>query len=356
MSTHETTIAMHTHVGPVHLFKLGHRLAALFHYTAVTVASLLVFTIVDHAWSVTIDPYSNGSHLALPPLGAGSGPTGNNFRAVLYNHGGFGVQEGGDPQLVVEMLAAEGFIAYAKNRSGTSIPQTLSEVQDGLAELMNLTSMQLGERSIVNGDIEPGVSLIGYSRGALMSLGAAELQVDGNGVSRQIDKVVLMAMAPGAGPGWIEGGATNPNDITTADQYLNTINLAKIDEGTTEFFMMVAANDRPPDNPNNNLVDLMITANDRMVNRNGTPLTSVLKIYDDWMSPTTGHNLFQKVESGGQELVNQQGYYWYDVVRFLNNQPIDSEYTTLVPEPHMAILWTLGATVLVLRPRCNRLL
>ena len=356
MSPHETTIVMSAHDGSAQLFQLGHRKAGLLGFTVVTLASLLVFAIADRAWSTTIDPYSNGSHLALPPLGTGSGTAGNNFRAVLYNHGGYGLQEGGDPQSVAEMLAAEGFISYAKKRSGTSISQTLAEVQEGLAELMNLTSAQLGGRSIVSGSNDPGVSLVGYSRGALMSLGVAELQVDGDGTSRQIDKVVLMAMAPGSASGWIEGGATNPNDVTTADQYLNTMNLALIDEATTEFFMMVAENDKPPDNPTNNLVDLMTVANDRMVNRNGTPLTSVLKIYDDWMSPNTGHNLFQKVESGGQELINQQGYYWYDVVRFLNNQTIDTEYTTLVPEPNMAILWALGATVLALRPRCNRLL
>ena len=80
--------------------------------------------------------------------------------------------------------------------------------------------------------------------------------------------------------------------------------------------MLAAANDKPPNNPNNNLVDLMTTANDRMVNRNGTPVTSTLKIYDIWMKPSTGHNLFRKVETGGQGLVNQQGYYWYDVVSF----------------------------------------
>ena len=105
--------------------------------------------------------------------------------------------EGGDVPKTVRELAEEGFIAYAKTRSGTSISTILDEVQDGLAELMNLTSTQLGGRSIVSGSNDLGVSLIGCSRVVLMSLGVAELQVDGNGASKQIDKVVVMAM------GWV---------------------------------------------------------------------------------------------------------------------------------------------------------
>lgn len=321
---------------------------------AVMAASVLMIAVADiaRAGVVISDPFGNGdgSFLGLPDLVPG-GLAANTHRAVLYNHGGMGTLVGGDLSLNVEMLADEGFIAYAKKRSGTSIPETLGEVQEGLAELMNLSSAQLGERAIMSGPNDPGVSLIGYSRGALMSLGVAELQMDGNGASRLIDKVVLMAMAPGSGSGWTEGGATIPDEVTTADQYLNPGNLALIDEVSTEFFMMVAANDGPPNNPNNNLVDLMTTANGRMINRSGTPVTSTLKIYDNWMPPNTGHDLFQKVASGGQDLVNQQGYYWYDVVRFLNNQTIDTEYTALIPEPNTAALSVLGAFVMAIRRR-----
>ena len=115
--------------------------------------------------------------------------------------------------------------------------------------------------------------------------------------------------------------------------------------------MFAAANDKPPNNPNNNLVDLMTTANDRMVTRSGTPVTSTLKIDDSWMAPSTSHNLFGKVEDSGQDLVNQQGYYWYDVVSFLQNQTIDREYTSLFPEPNSVALWVLGAVVLGLHRR-----
>ena len=68
-------------------------------------------------------------------------------------------------------------------------------------------------------------------------------------------------------------------------------------------------------------------------------------------TPSTSHNLFGKVEDSGQDLVNQQGYYWYDVVNFLQNQTIDTEYTALFPEPNSVALCVLGVAVLALRRR-----
>jgi len=309
---------------------------------------------------VLSDPYGNGSYLAVPPLVPG-GPLANKHRAVFYNHGGKGpLEEGGDPQKVVEMLAAEGFIAYAKKREKTSVPDTLTEVQDGLAELRNLTSEQLQNRSIVEDSAGPGVSVFGYSRGALLSLRLAELQEDSSGEAVKIDKVILAAMAPGSGS-WTEGGALEASQFTTADQYLSdgsiiaTNNIELIDSSFTEFFMVAAANDQPTDNPNNNLVDMMTTANQRMANRSGTAVTSTLKIYDSWRSPATGHNLFMKVADGGQDLVNEPGYYWHDVVRFLKNESIDTTYTTLIPEPGSGALAFLGAAGLVFCRRYRRM-
>lgn len=326
-------------------------------------ATSLLLAVPDIAQANVIvsDPYNNGSYLALPTLVPGA-PSANAHRAVLYNHGGAGpVQEGGDLQKVAETLATAGFIAYSKKRSGSSIPDTLGEVQNGLAELMNLSSTQLQGHSIISGTNDPGVSLIGYSRGALMSLRVAELQEDGNGASRQIDKVVLMASAPGAGS-WTVGGAPTANLFTTADTYLSdgsiipSDNIGLIDSTSTEFFMIAAGNDQPPDNAFNSLVDLMDTANTRMVTRNGTTVSSTLKVYDDWMSPSTGHNLFMKVADGGQDLVNEPGYYWYDVVKFLKNEPIDTTYTVLIPEPNGAALFFLGAAGLTCcRQRCRPL-
>lgn len=324
-------------------------LSARFVSVAVAVG-VLILSVAGIARAGVVIPQNNDSFLGLPDLVPG-GIAANTHRAVLYNHGGMGDLVGGDLSQNVEMLADAGFIAYAKKRTGTSIAETLEEVEQGLAELMNLSLSQLEGRAILGGSDDPGVSLIGYSRGALMSLGVAELQVDGGGTSRQIDKVILMAMAPGSNKGWTEGGATSPSQVTTADQYLSPSNLALIDEANTEFLMMVAANDKPPNNKHDNLVDLMMIANDRMVNRSGTPVTSTVKIYDSWMPPNTGHNLFHNVPSGGQDLVNQEGYYWYDVIRFLNNKPIDTEYTTLIPEPNAAAFSVLGVFALAIRRR-----
>ncbi len=318
---------------------------------ALIAVGVLMIALADIARAsvVIYDPFDagDGSVLALPDLAPG-GPAANTHRAVLYNHGGMGDQIGGDLSQNVEMLADEGFIAYAKKRSGTSISETLEEVKEGLADLMNLSPALLDGRAIISGPGDPGVSLIGYSRGALMSLGVAGLREDGEGALRRGDKVILMAMAPGAGDGWTEGGAMSPDEMTTADQYLNASNLALIDEASTEFFMMVAANDMPTNNPNNNLVDLMTTAHDLMVNRSGSPVTSTLKVYDDWMPPVTGHNLFHKVASGGQDLVNGQGYYWHDVIHFLNNQTIDTEYTALISPSLPPVITLVGPAELAL--------
>jgi len=337
------------------------RVVGLWRVSIIVLMILFLVGMADRAWGtcdsdvvhssgdiVVIDPCGNGSYLALPPLVPG-GPSANEHRAVLYNHGGKGpLEEGGDPQKVVEMLAAEGFIAYAKKREKTSVPDTLSEVQEGLAELMNLTADQLQNRSILEDSAGPGVSVFGFSRGALLSLRLAELQEDSSGEAVKIDKVILAAMAPGSGS-WTEGGALEASKFTTADQYLSdgsiiaTNNIELIDSSFTEFFMIAAANDQPTDNPNNNLVDMMTTANQRMANRSGTAVTSTLKIYDSWRSPATGHNLFMKVADGGQDLVNEPGYYWHDVVRFLKNESIDTTYTALIPEPGSGVLAFLGA-------------
>ena len=319
------------------------------HLRHISIFALAGFLLIGMAGPVCTadimisDPHNNGSFLALPSLVTGD-PSANQHRAVLYNHGGTGpLQEGGDLQKVVEMLAEEGFIAYAKKRSGTTIPETLDEVQLGVAELMNLTPDDLHDRTIVDGPANPGVSVFGYSRGALMSLRLAELQQDADDTALKIDKVILAAMAPGGGT-WTNGGATDPGQFTTADKYLSdgsvisTNNVALIDNSSTEFFMIAAANDRPPNNEYNDLVDLMTTANQRMSDRtdsegNSSPVSSTLKIYESWMPPESGHNLFMKVVDGGQDLVNEPGYYWYDIIHFLKNQPVDTTHRVLVPEP-----------------------
>ena len=106
-------------------------------------------------------------------------------------------------------------------------------------------------------------------------------------------------------------------------------NIGMINADTSEFFLLAANNDQPPENPNNNLVDLVTTVHQRLADRD---VTSSLKIYDNWMSPESGHQLFERVIDGGQDLRNQSGYYFYDVIRHLNGDPI-TESTVLIVEP-----------------------
>ena len=325
------------------------------------IAGALLVAVADIAQAgVEVILLDNGSFLALPELASGD-PGANTHRAVLYNHGGFGTLEGGDLPNTVRKLAEEGFIAYARKRSGISISNTLIEVQEGLDKLLDLTPDMLQGRSIVSGADDPGVSIIGYSRGALMALRIAELQATTTR-SVKIDKVIIEAAAPGAdlsdgGSGkWIDGGATTFADAVTMDEYLSDgpiggmDNIGMINAATSEFFLLAASNDQPPDNPSNNLVDLVTTAHNRLVNQG---VTSFLKIYDDWMPHESGHQLFESVEDGGQNLLNLPGYYWHDVIRHLQGQPV-TESTALIspiPEPNSAALWVLGAGVLALRRR-----
>lgn len=311
-------------------------------FIAVMFGTLLIATVnIARTEIVVSDPYNNESFLALPDLVSG-GPDANAHRLVLYNHGGMGSQEGGDLPNTVKALAEEGFIAYAKKRSGISISQTLVEVQHGIDELLDLTPSMLNGRSILSGAADPGVSIIGYSRGGLMALRVAELQATTTRSSVKIDKVIIQAAAPGGNisyPGtsgkWIDGGAVDPEDFTTMDEYLRNgsgggdNNIGMINADTAEFFLQAANNDQPTDNPNNNLVDLVTTVHQRLTDRD---VTSSLKIYDNWMSPESGHQLFERVIDGGQDLRNQPGYYFHDVIRHLNGDPI-TESTVLIVEP-----------------------
>lgn len=333
--------------------------------TVTASAFLVAVTDIAQAEVVVFDPHGNGSFLGLPNLVPG-GPAANTHRAVLYNHGGMGFLEGGDLQNTVRMLAEEGFIAYAKKRTGSSISATLTEVQNGLDELLDLTPGMLQGHSIVSNATGPGTSIIGYSRGGLMTLRLAELQATTKKSFVKIDKVIIQAASPGedlSAPGntgqWVDGGASTFADAVTMDEYLSdgsiggADNIGMVNAATSEFFLLAANNDQPTDNPNNNLVDLVTTAHNRLVNRG---VTSSLKIYDDWMPHESGHLLFESVEDGGQDLLNLPGYYWHDVIRHLQGQPV-TESTSLIPpipEPHSVALWVLGVAALGLHRRRKR--
>ena len=311
-------------------------------------------TINVRADVVVSDPYTNNSFLGLPPLLPG-GMNSNTHRVVFYNHGGLGISEGGDLEKVVRKLAEMGFIAYAKKRFETPVSSTLKEVQNGIDELLDLTPEMLQGRFIMPYTTSPGISIIGYSRGGLLALRLAELQATPTKSNIKIDKVIIQAAAPGetlitGGSGhWINGGATNYMDATTMDAYLSdgtingTNNIGMIDASYTEFFMIAAQNDQPPNNPHNNLVDLVTTIHQKLSARtnalgNAIPVSSTLKIYDDWNPPESGHRLFERVEDGGQDLVNQPGWYWRDITRFLDNLTIDPSYTFLDATPQSGLV------------------
>ena len=88
-----------------------------FFYVTPIVLLIAVATINAHANVVVSDPYTNNSFLGLPSLVPG-GIDSNTYHVVLYNHGGFGILEGGDPEKVVRKLAEMVFIAYVKKRFG----------------------------------------------------------------------------------------------------------------------------------------------------------------------------------------------------------------------------------------------
>tara|TARA_Y100000588_G_scaffold344036_1_gene389936 strand:+ start:518 stop:1741 length:1224 start_codon:yes stop_codon:yes gene_type:complete len=288
------------------------------YFLVLSVISFHPFTIDLYAVLIS-DPEGNGSFLGIPE-NPGS------FRPVLYNHGGMGSLVGGDMEMAVQKLAEAGLIGYAQRRTGTSVPDTLTEVQNGIDDLLDLAADNLGPEQAI--DLSQGVSLIGYSRGGLLALKIAELKTTKT-QEVTIDKVIIMAAAPGklgeAGH-WVEGGATSLRDYTTMDEYLKESALADIDENTSEFFLLAANNDQPPDNPNNNLVDLVSTVHERLTNRTGTPVESTLKIFDDWdygpPHDPSGHTLFESQADGGQALQRQTGFYWLDVIRFLEGEEV----------------------------------
>jgi len=311
------------------------------------VGIFLVAAVKSSRVSVMVfDPYGNESFLGHPdPVSGGQGA--KTHRAVLYDHWGAGIQEGGDLPKTVRKLADEEVIACAKKRSGTSILVTLSEVENGLDGLLDLTSGMLQGRSIASSATDPGISIIGYSRGGLMALRIAELQATATKPFVQIDTVTIQAAAaggnlraPGTSGQWIDGGATTFTDAITINEYLadepigGTDNIGMINAATSEFFLLAANNDNPP----NNLVDL-VTAHNQLVNRDVTPF---LKIYNGWIPQGSGHQLFESVEDGGKNLLKLPGYYWHDAMLHFHGPPV-TESTSLLPESNSIALRVLGA-------------
>lgn len=124
--------------------------------------------------SITVEEQS-GSYLCTP---AGSGP----FPGVLYNHGGLGDAVGGDLEGTCRALAEAGYVGYSKLRRQTvSLEGHIDDVLAGVDYLQGLDTVD-----------KNNISIIGFSRGGLLTLEAATLQSD-------FRKIVLMAPAPGNG-------------------------------------------------------------------------------------------------------------------------------------------------------------
>ena len=230
------------------------------------------------------------SYLALPP-GSDAHP------GVLYNHGGSGIQLGGDPAEAAGQLACAGYVGYAKRRVGGPIGTALGEMEAGLVELLALAYPRLDPTRL---------ALMGYSRGGLLGLRLAELH------PTSFAAVVLMAPAPGAGS-WTPGGGGS----TTMDTYLSDVD----DIGSeTAFLVMVASNDRPPplgNNPHNNLVDLATTVHlelDAVVD------SAVLDLRPNWNESETlgGHALFDAAPKGQELDASDDTTYWSAAIDFLD--------------------------------------
>lgn len=224
------------------------------------------------------------SYLAVPN---GSGP----FPGVLYNHGGFGAVVGGDLLENAGQLACAGYIAYSKRREGTSVPDTQLEVEQGLSEFKVFAGTQLDLSRL---------AIMGYSRGGLLVLAMAETH------SGEFDAAIMLAPAPGSTEPWGSGN-------TAMDTFL--LDVGDIDPGTA-FLILVAANDLPPDNPVNDLVDLATTVHTAVA---GIVTAATLDVRPAWLPGVTqgGHNLFQ-AEPPGQPLSTDPGHYWREVIAHLD--------------------------------------
>ena len=128
---------------------------------------------------VVLDSIPDGPGYTYIASPTGAGP----FPAVLYNHGGLGTAVGGDLRGTVVALAQAGYIARAEKRmETTSMVGHLDEVKAAL------DSLRADSRTDTS-----CVSIMGFSRGGLLSLQAAKSQHD------KINAVISMAPASGNG-------------------------------------------------------------------------------------------------------------------------------------------------------------
>lgn len=253
------------------------------------VVSAMIFCFLHgQSSAIDINMLSDGSWVAIPD---GAGP----FPGVLYSHGGFGANPGGDLEKTAMRLAESGFIGYAKKRSDTSfsLDDSLADILDGSDGLLDLQQVD-----------STRLALIGFSRGGLLSLRVSQLYPE------QFKTAVLMAPAP---------GKIFPDGSTTMDQYLMAENMALLND-TSQFLVMVANNDVDATVDHVAIAD---NAYDKLLEYHiGADWHKFADYQDpDSQCPSTdpvGHCMFQSQDSGGQALMERDGYYWNHVITHLN--------------------------------------
>jgi dienelactone hydrolase len=194
----------------------------------------------------------------------GPGP----FAAAVYNHGGLGDIVGGAPRETCRALAASGFVGFSPIRRRTRpMHGHLDDVMAGLNYVRGLDM------------IDPDrLAMIGFSRGGLLTLGAASQGVN-------LQAVVIMASA--LGRGHLEAELANAGAVIAPVLIL----VAENDTGSRRTMgqNLVRASRR---------IDRALKAAGR---------ESTLIVYPPYGDD--GHTMFFEV-----------GSYWADVEKFLNDR------------------------------------
>ena len=239
-------------------------------YKTILSITLLILIGQSSIGQFQLDSISDGSGYTYIASPLGTGP----FPAVLYNHGGLDTAVGGDLRGTSVALAHAGYFVRAEKRMETaSITGHLSEVETALDDL------RADPRADTN-----CVSIIGFSRGGLLTLQAAEAN------PFKVNAIISMAPA---------------NPIGQLDNLLT--DLSAIDDPV---LVLVAANDTFQDQH----VYLAQITYDSLINAGKTAFIQVYPGYDSNGDMTVdasddGHELFFSVQSP----------YWSDVLNFLSN-------------------------------------
>jgi len=217
---------------------------------------------------VQLDSLPDGSGYTYIASPLGTGP----FPAVLYNHGGLDTAVGGDLRGTSVALAQAGYFVRAEKRMETaSIAGHLDEVEAALDDL----------RSDPRADTNC-VSIIGFSRGGLLTLQAAEANAS------KVDAIISMAPA---------------NPIGQLDNLVT--DLPAIDDPV---LILVASNDTFQDQH----VFLAQMAYDSLINAGKTAFINVYPGYD-----SNGDMTVDASDDGHELFFSVQEPYWSGVLNFL---------------------------------------